>query len=135
MYILLACIDCWKLYNRLVFAFTDKTAIKVKSQCVSSSNFVNHRRFFACAASNLTNLEFKTTIIKDTNLTLAVIPFKVEANNSLIFCHYKHMRKKFEFPFLFIFITPWCLYVTAWSYPLILASLNICLCYSLRVHY
>ena len=31
---LLACIDGWKIYNRLGFACTVKIAIKVKRQCV-----------------------------------------------------------------------------------------------------
>ena len=48
---------------------------------------------FACAAINLVNLAFRTTIITDKHLTPAFIPFKVEVNNSLIFCHYKHARK------------------------------------------
>ena len=48
---------------------------------------------FAWAAINRVNLAFRTTIIEDTQLTLAVIPFKVEANNSLFFCHYKHKKK------------------------------------------
>ena len=52
----------------------------------------------ACTASNRANLAFKTTIIEDTHLTLAGIQFKVEANNSLIFCHYKHTRKKVSVP-------------------------------------
>ena len=34
---LLACIDRWKVYNRLVFACTVKTAIAVKCLCVSTS--------------------------------------------------------------------------------------------------
>ena len=33
----------------------------------------------------LVNLAFRTTIIEDTHLTLAVISFEAEANNSLIF--------------------------------------------------
>ena len=40
---------------------------------------------FACAAINWVNLAFRMTIIEDTHLTLAVIPFKVEANNSSFF--------------------------------------------------
>ena len=48
---------------------------------------------FACGTINRVNLAFKTTIIEDIHLTLAVVPFKVEANKSLIFCHYKHTRK------------------------------------------
>ena len=62
---------------------------------------------FACAASNRANLAFKTTIIEDTYLTLVGIPFKVEANNSLIFLLLQTYEKKFaECPFLFIFIIP-----------------------------
>ena len=63
---------------------------------------------FACAAINQANLALKTTIIEDTHLTLAGIPFKVEANNSLIFLPLQTYEKKFvEFPFLFIFIISW----------------------------
>ena len=106
---LLACIDCWKVYNRLVSACTVKTAIKVQHLCVSTVKvilyvygfnwqktgtfvgllpFLSPSFFFACAATNR-----GTTIIEDTRLTLAAIPFKVEASNSLIFCHYKRTRK------------------------------------------
>ena len=42
---------------------------------------------FASAAINRVNLAFRTTITEDTHLTLAVISFKVEANNSIFFCH------------------------------------------------
>ena len=49
---------------------------------------------FACAASNRSNLAFKTTITEDTHLTLAGIPFKVEANNSLIFFAITNIRKR-----------------------------------------
>ena len=85
---LLACIDRWKVYNRLVSTCT------VKPLCVSTSKksallsgfFVSHRLFlFACATINRVNLAFRTAIIEDTHLTLAVIPFKAEAKNSLFF--------------------------------------------------
>ena len=97
----LACIDRWKVYNRLVFACTVNTAIEVKCLCVFTSKTRHSYRassfltvfLFACAASNWVNLAFKTTIIEDTHLTLAVILFEVEANNSLIFCYYKLTRK------------------------------------------
>ena len=57
---------------------------------------------FACAAINRVNLAFKMAIIKDTHLTLAVFPFKVEANNSVIFLPFQTCEKKFvEFPFLY----------------------------------
>ena len=57
---------------------------------------------FACAAGNWDNLAFKTTIIEDTHLTLAAIPFNVEANNSLIFLPLQTYEKRFaEFPFLY----------------------------------
>ena len=57
---------------------------------------------FACAVISRVNLAFRTTIIEDTHLTLAVIPFKVEANNSLIFLLLQTYEKKLaEFPFLF----------------------------------
>ena len=59
---------------------------------------------FACAASNRSNLAFKTTIIEDTHLTLTVILFKVEANNYLILFAITNIA---EFPFLFISIIPW----------------------------
>ena len=89
------------IYNRLVFACTVKAAIEAK--CLRVSTRKNGTVFglfrfslsflFACAAIKRVNLAFKTTIIKNAYLTLAVIQFKVEANNSLIFCHYKHIRK------------------------------------------
>ena len=54
------------------------------------------------AASNQANLAFKTTIIEDTHLTLAGIPFKGEANISLIFLPLQTYEKRFaKFPFLF----------------------------------
>ena len=47
------------------------------------------------------NLVFRTTGVEDTNLTLAVISFKIGANNSLIFSLLQTYEKKFaEFPFL-----------------------------------
>ena len=102
---LLACIDRWKVYNRLVSACTVKTAIEVKRQCVLTSKKRHSCRAsfsFACAASNRANLALKTTIIEDTHLTLAVTPFKVEANYSLFFLPLQTCVKKFaEFPFLF----------------------------------
>ena len=113
---LLACIDRWKIYNRLVFACTVKTVIKVERQCVLTSKTLHCSRassvltvlLFACAASNRANLAFKTTIIEDTHLTLIGFLFKVEANNSLIFLSLQTYEKKFaEFPFLFISIIPW----------------------------
>ena len=62
---------------------------------------------FARAAINQVNLAFKMTIIKDTHLTLAAIPFKVEVNNSLIFLPLQTYEKKFaELPFLLVLI-PW----------------------------
>ena len=45
-------------------------------------------------------------IIEDTHLTLSVILFKVEANNSLIFLPLQTYENFAEFPFLFIFIIP-----------------------------
>ena len=92
-----------------------KTAIKVKRQFVLASKhgtLVWLLRFplyflFACAASNRANLALKTTIIEDTHLTLAGVPLKVEANDSLIFLLLQTYEKKFaEFLFLFIFIIP-----------------------------
>ena len=110
---LLACIYRWKIYNRLVFACTvKKAAIEVKCLCVSTSKKRHSLRIFcfslcflfACAAINRVNLEFRTTIIEDTHLTLAVIPFKVEVNNSLIFLPLQTYEKKFaEFPFLLVY--------------------------------
>ena len=110
---LLACIDCWKIYNRLVFACAVKTAIKVKRQCVSASktwfcsraSSVPIVSLSACAASNSANLSLETVIIEDTQLTLIGILSKVEANNSLIFLPLQtYEKKKAEFPFLFISI-------------------------------
>ena len=99
---LLACIDRWEVYNRLVFACTVKTAIKVKRQCVSTSKTRHCGRassvltvFFVCVRrSNKANLEFKTTIIEDTHLTLIGIPSKLEANNSLVFFVITNIREK-----------------------------------------
>ena len=85
---LLAYIDCWKVYNKLVTACTVKTAIEVQRVSTSKNGtFIGLLRFspyflFACAATNRVNLAFRTTIIEDTHLTLAAIPFKVEANSS-----------------------------------------------------
>ena len=76
---LLACINRWKVYNRLSFACTVKTAIEVKCLSVSTS-----KKRHSCRD----NLAFRTTMIEDAHLTLAVISFKVEAKNSLIFYHY-----------------------------------------------
>ena len=50
------------------------------------------------------NLAFRMTIIEDTHLTLAVILFKVEANNSLIFLLLQIYEKKIaKFPFLLVY--------------------------------
>ena len=86
--------DRWKVYNRLVFACSVKAAIEVKCLCVSTSKKLHSCRafLFAWAAINRDNLAFRTTIIGDTHLTLAAIPFKVEANNSLIFLREKICR-------------------------------------------
>ena len=76
-------------------------------QLAKNSTFVGLLRFslsflLARAAINRVNLALRTAIIEDTHLTLAVIPFKVEANNSLIFVPLQTYEKKFaEFPFLF----------------------------------
>ena len=60
---------------------------------------------FACAAINWVNLAFRMTIIGDMHLTLATIPFKVEANNALIFLPLQQTyEKKFvELPFLLVY--------------------------------
>ena len=101
---------CWKVYNCLVSACTVKTATEVKHLCVSTSkkrHFCRASSFltvflFACAVINRDNSAFRTTIIGDTHLTLAVIAFKVEANNSLIFLPLPTYEEKFaEFPFLY----------------------------------
>ena len=106
---LLACIVRWKVYNRLVSSCTVKTAIEVKRLFVSTSKKLLSCQassfltvfLSACAASNRVNLVFRTTIIEDTHITLAAIPFKVEANSSLIFLPLQTYEKKFvEFPFL-----------------------------------
>ena len=56
---------------------------------------------FACAAIKRVNLAFRATIIENTHLTLAIISFKVEANNSLIFLPLQTYDKKFaDVPFL-----------------------------------
>ena len=47
------------------------------------------------------NLAFRMTAVKDTELTLAVIPFKVELNNSLCLLALQiYEKKSAEFPFL-----------------------------------
>ena len=59
---------------------------------------------FACAAINRVNLAFRTAIIEDTHLTLAVISFKVEANNPLMFLPLQTYEKKLAgFPFLLVY--------------------------------
>ena len=61
---------------------------------LTSGFFVPHRLFFVhlhCSQSS--DLVFRTTVVEDTHLSLAVIPVKVGANDSLIFCYYKHTRK------------------------------------------
>ena len=108
---LLACTDRGEIYIRLVFACTVKTAIEVKCLCISTSKKRHSLRafsfltiFLVCVrtAINRVNLAFRTTIIEDTHLTPAVIPFKIEANNSLSFLPLQTYEKKFaEFPFLF----------------------------------
>ena len=55
----------------------------------SSNFFVSHCLF--C----LVNFARRTTIIEDTHLTLAVIPFKAKANNSLIFSPVQTYENKF----------------------------------------
>ena len=49
---------------------------------------------FACAATNQVNLAFRTTVIEDTHLTLAVVPFEVGVNNYLIFFVIINIREK-----------------------------------------
>ena len=84
-----------------LFACTVKTAIKVKCLCVPTSKKRHSLRtlcfslcfLFVCTI-NRVNLVLRTSIIEDTHLTLGIILFKVERNNSLIFfCYYKHTRK------------------------------------------
>ena len=89
---ILACIDSWKVYNWLISACTVKTAIGVHCLCAATSKrgtffgLLRSSFFFIRVRRNEPgNLAFKTAIIEDTRLTLAAIPFKVEANNSLIF--------------------------------------------------
>ena len=106
---LLACIDILKVYNRLKFACTVKTAIEVKCLCVSTSKKPHSCRafLFACAANlalKFSKFSIKKKIIEDTHLTLAVIPFKVEAKNSLILLISQTYEKKIvEFSFLLVY--------------------------------
>ena len=110
---LMVCKDRWKVYNWLVFTRAVKTAIAVECLCVSTSKktallpgfFISYCLFlFACAAINRVNLAFRTTKIEDAHLTLAVIPFKLEANNFLNFLPLQKYEKKFaEFPFLLVY--------------------------------
>ena len=86
-----------------------KTFIEVKCLWILTNKKRHSLRgfLFACAAINQVNLGFRATIIDDTHLTLTGIPFKVEANNSLIFLSLQIYEKKIaEFLFLFIFIIP-----------------------------
>ena len=79
-----------------------KAAIKVKRQRVSTRKTRRCSRassvltvfLFSCAASNRTNLAFKTTMIEDTHLTLIGFLSKVEANNFLIFLPLQTYEKK-----------------------------------------
>ena len=50
--------------------------------------------FVRLRCNQLSNLAFTTTAVEDTHLALAVIAFKEGTNNFLIFCYYKHTRKK-----------------------------------------
>ena len=71
------------------------------AKSVTHSEFLRpHRHFlFACAATNRAS---RTTIVEDTHLTLTVIPFKEEANNSLIVLLLQTYEKKYaDFSFLF----------------------------------
>ena len=53
-------------------------------------------------------LGFRATKVKDTKLTLAVIPFQVGKNNSLNFLALQTYKNKVaEYPFLLKNITPW----------------------------
>ena len=103
---LLPCIDLWIVYNRLLSACIVKTAIEIKHMfqlaktALLSGFFVSLRLFVRVI--NRGDLAFRTTIIEDTHLTLAAIPFKVEAKNTLIFLPLQIYEKKFdEFPFLY----------------------------------
>ena len=70
-----------------------------------SGFFVSHRLFCSRVPQLIGILAFRTTIIEDTHLTLAAIPFNVEANNSLIFLLLQTYEKNLaEFPFFFSFI-------------------------------
>ena len=55
----------------------------------SSSSFVRVRRNWSG------NLAIRTAGVEDTHLTLAVIPYQVEANISLIFLPLQTYKKKF----------------------------------------
>ena len=69
---------------------------------------------FACYASNPDNLAFKTTIIENAHLTLAVIPFKIRASNFLIFLPLQTYEKQFaEFLLLSVY-NSLVKYMTAW---------------------
>ena len=117
---LLPCIDRWKVYIWLALRAQSRLREKLNVnvfKLAKHSTLVGLLRFspsflFVWAANNQANSAFKTTIIEDTHLTLIDIPFKVEANNSLIFLPLQTYEKKFaEFSFLFIFTIPcveWC---------------------------
>ena len=71
---LLTCIDCWKVYDRLVSACTVNTAIEVQCLCVLTSKKWHSCRaisFLTVFSINRVNLAFRTTKIEDMHLTLA----------------------------------------------------------------
>ena len=81
----------------LVFHFGKSAAVSVLVR--PSSAFL-----FARATKQSDYLTFRTTKVKDTKLTLAIISFKAEANNSLIFLPLQTYDKKFaEVPFLLVY--------------------------------
>ena len=65
--------------NRLVTAYTVKTATGVQCQCFTlkkdrlrSCLFVSHRRLFCVSNNQSGYLTFRTTIVKDTKLLLDI---------------------------------------------------------------
>ena len=89
-----------EIYNRHAIACVTKTAEGVEcllfghgKRSLASDFFVPCRLFLRRNQSS--NSAFTTTVVEDTHLTLAAIPFKVEANNSLIFLLLQTYEKKF----------------------------------------
>ena len=75
--------------------FHDYCSTTQKSHSLRVSPFLIIFFFVRLRRNQSRNLVFTTTVVEDTHLTLAGIPFKVEATNSLIFLLLQTYEKKF----------------------------------------